>query len=267
MIDTWENELDELIDKYYDFLKGRTSVITNTGTEWAVISTPFIGLFNDALEVYVKKENGRILLSDDGVTVKNLDLSGVTISRSPRRRDFLDKILLNYDIRFDGNELLTEATEKTFAQKKHNLISAISEINDMYLLSQSSVTSIFKEDVNAYLNEQNIIYTPQFISKGSTGLDFTFDFQIAYQTKEIVIKSFNSVNKANIPNFLFTWEDIKKARQQLTNKKVVSLAFINDGNKKVQEEYLNALQSRNADYILWSQRYDDNSIMKLKEAV
>ncbi|MDD4604118.1 MAG: DUF1828 domain-containing protein, partial [Bacteroidales bacterium] len=133
------NWVNELIDKYYDFLKGRTSVITETGTDWAVISTPFLGLFNDTLDVYAKKENGKILLSDDGMTIKNLDLIGSTISRSPKRKELLDRILLNYGIQFNDNEFITEATEQTFAQKKHNLISAISEINDMYMLAKHTV--------------------------------------------------------------------------------------------------------------------------------
>lgn len=257
------NWVNELIDKYYDFLKGRTSVITETGTDWAVISTPFLGLFNDTLDVYAKKENGKILLSDDGMTIKNLDLIGSTISRSPKRKELLDRILLNYGIQFNDNEFITEATEQTFAQKKHNLISAISEINDMYMLAKHTVASIFKDDVRSYLDEQRIIYTPQFISKGSTGLEFTFDFQIAYFDKEIVIKSFNSINKLNLPNFLFTWDDIKSVRERVTNKKVVGLAVINNEDKEVQDEYLDALKSRNADFILWTDRHKPDNIKKL----
>lgn len=258
--------LNELIDQYFDFLRGRTSVITDTGTDWAVISTPFLGLFNDTLEVYAKKENGKILLSDDGVTIKNLDLVGSSITRSPKRKELLDKILLNYGIQFQDNELITEATEQTFAQKKHNMVSAISEINDMYMLAKHTVASIFRDDVREYLNEQEIIYTPQFISKGSTGLEFTFDFQIAYRDKEIVIKSFNSLNKVNLPNFLFTWDDIKTVREKVTGKKVIGLAIINDEDKEIQGEYLEALKTRNADYILWKERYKPENISKLKMA-
>lgn len=260
------NWVNELIDNYYDFLKGRTSVITETGTDWAVISTPFIGLFNDTLEVYAKKENGKILLSDDGVTIKNLELIGSQISRSPKRKDLLDRILLNYGIQMLDGEIVTEANENSFAQKKHNLISAISEINDMYMLAKHTVASVFKEDVQAYLDEQEIIYTPQFISKGSTGLEFTFDFQIAYKNKEIVIKSFNSVNKLNIPNFLFTWDDIKSVRERVTNKQVIGLAIINNEDKEVSAEYLEALKSRNADLILWTERHVPENITKLKAA-
>ncbi len=262
-MNTWINEL---IDQYYDFLKGRTAVVTETGTDWAVMSTPFIGLFNDTLEVYTKKDNGRILLSDDGITIKNLDLVGSPISRSPKRKDLLEKILLNYGIQFQNNEFITEATEQNFPQKKHNLVSAISEINDMYMLAKHTVASIFKDDVKAYLDEQEIIYTPQFISKGSTGLEFTFDFQVAYKGKEIVIKSFNSMNKLNLPNFLFTWDDIKSIREKVTDKQVVGLAIINDEEKEIQTEYLDALKSKNADYILWTQRHTPENVNKLKIA-
>ncbi|MFZ5977994.1 MAG: DUF1828 domain-containing protein [Hydrotalea sp. AMD] len=260
------NWVNELIDKYYDFLKGRTSVITETGSNWAVISTPFIGLFNDTLEVYAKKDNGKILMSDDGVTIKNLDLIGSPISRSPKRKDLLERILLTYGIQLQDDELIVEATENNFAQKKHNLISAISEINDMYMMAKHTVASVFKEDVQGYLDEQQIIYTPQFISKGSTGLEFTFDFQIAYREKEIVLKSFNTLNKLNLPNFLFTWEDIKSVRERVTNKQVIGLAVINDEEKEIQEEYLDALRSKNADFILWSQRHTPENIGKLKIA-
>ncbi|MGK9369411.1 DUF1828 domain-containing protein [Melioribacter sp. Ez-97] len=261
------NWVTDLIDKYYDFLKGRTTSVVETGTDWNVISTPFIGLFNDTIELYVKKDNDKILFSDDGVTLKNLELVGSLISRSPKRKDLLERILLTYGVQLVDDELMVEANESNVAQKKHNLISAISEINDMYMLAKHTVASIFKEDVKSYLDEQQIIYTPQFISKGSTGLEFTFDFQIAYRYKEIVIKSFNIVNKLNLPNFLFTWEDIKTVREKISNKKVVGLAVINDEEKQIQPEYLDALKSKNADYILWSQRHTPDNISKLKNGV
>jgi len=263
------NWITPLINSYYDFLKGKTSVITETGTNWVVISTPFIGLFNDTLDIYAKMDsaNNKILLSDDGVTLKNLDLIGATISHSPKRKEIVQRILSNYDVQIDpNNEIVVQANESSFAQKKHNLITAISEINDLYVLSKSNVMSIFKEDVRGYLDEQNIIYTPYFISKGSVGIEFTFDFQIAYHKKEIVIKSFNSINKLNLPQFLFTWEDIRSARKKIAQKDVVGLAIINDSEKEVKSEYLEALKIKNTEYILWSEREKPENVAKLKEA-
>ncbi len=252
------------MDDYYSFLKEKTLVSAGISSDWVEISTPFIGLFNDTVDIYAKKEGNRIILSDDGNTLRDLELSGLEITRSPKRKEILDRILINYGVRINNDELITEATEKDFPQKKLNLISAISETADMYYLARHTVASVFREDVKSYLDEQELIYTPYFISKGSTGLEFTFDFQIAYRNTEIVIKSFNSVNKMNLPHFLFTWDDIKKVREQQTEKEIIGLAIINDIDREVSEEYLSALDSKGAQYILWSQRHIPENISKIK---
>lgn len=258
--------LDKLIDEYYVFLRSKTDVITHTGTDWSVISTPYIDAFNDTVELYIKKDGNKILLSDDGVTLNNLELTGIVMSRSVKRRAVLDKILFNYGLHLNGNEITTEATEQDFAQKKFSFISAISEINDMHMLANHSVSSIFMEDVQGYLEEQNIIFTPSFIAKGSSGLEFNFDFQIAGHSKEIVIKSFNNLNESNLTSFLFKWEDIKPAREKISNKEMTALALINNNDKNIQDRYLEALTNKGANFMLWTDRHTPENISKLKAA-
>lgn len=261
------NWVNDLLNNYYKFIKDKTIVTSSDSSDWVEISTPFIGLFNDTLDIYVKKQdNNKLILSDDGNTIRNLELSGLEISRSPKRKELLESILLNYGVRLSNNELITESTEREFPQKKLNMLSAISETNDMYFLAKHTVSSVFREDVKTYLDEQGIVYTPYFISKGSTGLEFTFDFQIAHKSNEIVIKSFNSINMTNLPNFLFTWGDIKKVREQQTQKEVIGLAVINDIDREVKDEYLEALTNQGAEYIMWSKRHETQNIMKLKAA-
>jgi len=257
--------IDNLINSYYDFIKDNTKITTNDPSGWVEISTPFIGLFNDGIDIYVKKENDKIILSDDGNTLRNLELSGVTIHRSIKRKEILDTILLTHGTKINtAEEIIIEATEKNFPQKKLNLINTIVEISDMSYLANTTVSSVFKEDVQEYLDEQEIIYTPHFISKGNTGLEFTFDFQIASKTTEIVIKSFNSISKLNLPHFLFTWNDIKKVRENQTKKKIIGMAIINDTDKETDNDFINALHTEEAQHILWSQRYKPESINKLK---
>lgn len=123
-----------------------------------------------------------------------------------------------------------------------------------------NVSSIFKEDVRGFLDEKNIIYTPDFISKGITGLEFNFDFQIAKKNKEIVIKSFNTINKSTLSTFLFSWDDIKPLREKTTKKEVKAIAIINDLDREIKGEFLTALQAKNAEYILWSERYSSKSL-------
>lgn len=260
------NWINEYIDNYHIFLREKTVLREDFQSGWVGISTPFLGAFNDAIELYAKKENGHVLLSDDGETLRNLELSGVQIARSSKRRELLDHILLNYGVKLQGNELSTEATIHNFPQKKLNLLAAISETNDLYYLAKHTVASVFREDVKAYLEEQQVIYTPHFIAKGSTGLEFTFDFQIAYRQTEIIVKSFNFMNKMNLPQFLFTWDDIRTVREKQSNKQVVGLAVINDEERDIKGEYLDAIQSKGADYILWSQRHQPDNRSKLGEA-
>jgi len=258
------NWIDNSIKEYYNWLREKTIVTKDERTGWSVISTPFLGLFNDSIEIYAKLENGKLILSDDGMTLANLELAGAPVLRSPKRKEWLEMIFLNYGITLnENNELQVIGTEKDFNQKKHNLICAISEVSDMAMMAKHTVSSLFKEDVKAYLDEQNIIYTPQFIAKGSTGIEFTFDFQIAGRKKELVIKSFNSLNKINVPNFLFGWEDIKTAREKVSGKELNGLAIVNNVDKEIKQEYLDALESKGAGYILWGQRHQPEMLEKL----
>lgn len=260
---SWVNPL---IQDYYNWLKSKTVILTDDKTEWVAIQTPFIGLFNDVIEIYAQNKGERIILSDNGETFHNLDLVGTSLNRAGERKNLAERILLNYGIQQKGTELVTEMTAQNFAQKKHNFLSAIMELNDLYVLSKSNVASIFKEDVRTYLDSQNIIYTPDFISKGSTGLEFMFDFQIAGRESELVLKSFNTINKQTLSSFLFSWDDIKPVREKVSKKKVTAIAILNDEEKPIKGEYLDALNAKNANYIIWSDRFSEDNLNKLRAA-
>lgn len=255
--------LNSYVDDYYNWLKKKTIISSSHNSDWAIIDTPFLGAFNDTIELYVLQKNGKILLSDNGETFNNLSLLGINIQGSKKRRDFVDAILLNYGISQNNSELFTEANQSNFSQKKHNLISAIIELNDLYVLSENNVSSIFKEDVRNFLDDLDIIYTANFISKGVTGLEFNFDFQIAKREKETVIKSFNTIHRGNLSSFLFSWEDIKPVREKASKKNVEAIAIINDANKEVKTEFLDAFLAKKAQYILWSQRNEEENKLKI----
>ncbi|MEZ4853952.1 DUF1828 domain-containing protein [Flavobacterium sp.] len=254
------NWINTYVNDYYNWLKEKTFIQEDYDTDWFIINTPFVGAFNDTIEIYAKRMGNYLRLSDNGETMANLELQGLHIQGSKKRRIILDTILINYGVREENNELIIEANIENFSQSKHNILSAIIEISDLYVLSKHNVASIFKEDVRNYLDSNDIIYTPDFISKGITGLEFNFDFQIAKKNKEIVIKSFNTINKSNLPTFLFSWEDIKPVREKITKKEVNAIAVINNVDKEIKNEFLEALKAKNADYILWSERNLEKNI-------
>lgn len=258
---TW---IDSAIEDYIHFLQEHTE-LNAVDDEWYSITTPFLNTFNDCIEIYCKKEDNHIILSDGGETLNNLELLGVAFNRSPKRKAIVEQVLLNYGAHINNKNLVVVTDMKGFAQAKHNLISAIMEISDMYMVSKPTVYTVFRDDVNSYLDEQEIIYSRGFLSRGALGVDFNFDFQIAYKKSEILINTFNTINRNNLAVFLFDWADIKEAREKIAQKEVRGLAIINDTDKETNIQLLNALENKGAKYILWSKRHAHENIEKLKD--
>ena len=146
------NWLAEQEDKYYTWLRSKTYIPAEKEGDWGLISTPFTGLFNDTLEIYAKKEGDKIMLSDDGKTLHDLELMGVSFSRSSSRRELLDRVLASYGVSNKSSELVTQANrESDFPQRKHDLLQAMLEVSNFYVLAKPTVVNIFKDDVRGYL--------------------------------------------------------------------------------------------------------------------
>lgn len=257
------NWINPLINDYHNWLKDNTLTKENPNSGWVTIQTPLTDYFNDNLEIYVKKEGDKITLSDDGATMNNLSHFGIKLNRG-ERKDIADKILFNLGIDLKDDELIVTCKHADFPQKKHNILSAMIELNQLVVMSEKNVINFFRDNVRSFLKKHNISFTPEFISRGSTGLEFTFDFQISTPSDEVVLKSFNTINKQYLSSFLFSWEDIKPVREKITQKAVHAVAILNDLNKPIAEEYLEALKVKHADYVLWSERNSPEFLSKIR---
>lgn len=247
--------IDDKINEYYQWLKDNTAVREDKGTGWFAVDTPYTGLFNDNIEIFVRKiSETEILLSDDGETLCNLSLSGVDISRSQKRKEYLQKILDNHGVKLEGDEMYITSNGADFAKKKHSLLSAIISVSDMDMLANSNVTSMFAEDVMTYVDGKGILYTPMFIVRGKSGLDFNFDFQVAGRQCELAVKTFNTLKQNNLSSYLFCLGDVKEARERTSGKEFKSLAIINDIVAKPSVKIIDALQAYNTNVLLWSER-------------
>ena len=259
--------IDSKIAEYYQWLKDNTAVREDKGTGWFAVSTPFVGLFNDTIDIFVKKESEtKILLSDDGETIENLFVSGVDVLRSPKRKEYMQKVANNFGIKITPEgEITTVSNGADFARKKHDLISAISSISDMSMLASDKVTSIFAEDVVSYVESLDVYSNPSFLIKGRSGLDFSFDIQITGKKSELVIKPFNVLRQNAVERFLFCMGDIKDVREKATGKELKSLAIINDATEP-PKNLINALEEYGTPTMLWSRREEADSKNRFKIA-
>ena len=261
--------MDKLIDDYVRFLKNETTH-RELDDGWHAVTTPFLDIYNDAVEIYCKLQNdGRIIIADGGATLNNLSLSGVTFNHHGKRRKIFKEILLNYNVQVKDEELFIVADEESkFPQAKHNLLSAISKISDMYLLPSpaNSASDFFTEKVNRYFKDNGVIVTPKFNSQSKSGMYFTFDFQIAGRDTEILVDTFNTLQKSNLAVFALAYDSIKTVREELTGKTVKSIPIVNDELHPVKSEYLDTLREKGCPPLLWSLRNENESLQQFRFA-
>ena len=119
-----------LVNAYIEWLRQNISIKEINGMY--EITTPFLDRHNDHLQIYVKKSDGGLILTDNGQTITNLRLSGFEIT--PEKRQILNSNLKSFGIQLIDEELVAKTTPEDFPQKKHNLIQAILYISSCNIL-------------------------------------------------------------------------------------------------------------------------------------
>ena len=218
------------------------------------ISTPFLDRKNDYIEVYIIKDReDSFIITDDGYTVGELELSGFNLESSKRRMEIFNTILNSHGISIDDDKsLYVRANLSNYPAKKHMLTQCMMKVSDLFVLSQSNVKSLFIEDVKNFFEQNNIRYTegPSFIGKSK--LLNNFDFVISHykDIPERIIGVVNNYSLDYAKSIIFSWEDIKEVR----SNNPILYTFINDTVKVPSKEALQALSEYDIKYVLWSQR-------------
>jgi len=244
-------EFQILIDEYWKWLRDNTTLkqIDN----WVEVTSPFIDRHNDYIQIYAKKENGNIILTDDAYTIRDLEISGCELA-TEKRQKILQLTLNGFGVSKEGDELIVKATENDFSKKKHNLIQAILAVNDLFYLAPASIVSLFLEDVREWLKENEIRYMENINIQGKSGNNHNFNFAIP-ETKsapERLIRVMNRPQKSYAQSLAFTWIDVQPTRPNPDNTSLY--AIINDTEKEIPESVLNPLQSIGANILPFSDR-------------
>lgn len=253
-------DINELKEDYLKWLKQEISI--SKMDEYYEMTTPFLDRFNDYIQIYVKLDNNnKITISDDGYIINNLKSSGIDLN-SNKRKLLLESMLNKYNITISGDELLTYADIHSFPQKKHLLIQAMLNIDDMFMLSQTRVASIFLDDIQEFFTEKSIYYIDNVSFTGKSGFNHIYDYVIqrSKQHPERLCKAINNGTKSNMESTLFIWNDTKETRQD-DSKLIV---FLNDENN-IERGVLDGFRQYNVDVIPWSSR-NDSKILELLSA-
>lgn len=222
------------------------------------ITTPFIDRNNDFVEIYIVKiSDGLFRITDDGSTISELEFSGMDIFKSERRKKILTEILNSYGVSInDNHEIYVDVDKSNFAFKKHMLLQCIIKISDLFYISSASIKSLFSEDVKMFFDANDIRYVQNIQIQGKSKFNSNFDFAIPHskQSPDKLIKLINDPRSDNIKSVIFAWEDTKEERNSLHETKLY--AFINDSNKKISTDSINALKQYGIEHINWSEKED-----------
>jgi hypothetical protein len=242
-------ECQQLVDSYLSWLKEGLSVAT-VG-ESCELTTPFLDRHNDHLQIYAARENGKIVLSDDGYILADLEASGLELI-TPKRKLVLDAILNGLGVRLEHERLVIEASERNLGQRLHSLVQAMLAVNDMFVLAQPRVSTFFWEDVRMFLDTHNVRYSPRVKLSGRTGYDHGIDFLIPKSPNrpERFIQAINAPSKNTIGTYLFSLVDTREARGDAAE----AYAFLNDGERKVGGDVIEALEAYTVKPVLWTHR-------------
>ena len=243
-------EIEKLLRDYRAWLRDKTTLRQVDG-EWVEITTPYLDRHNDALQVYVRPENGGYVLTDDSYTIHDLEASGCNL-HTEKRQDLLRMTLNGFGVRLQTEALEIHATAENFPMKKHSLIQAMLAVNDLFYLAKPVVESLFFEDVVSRLDANEIRYTPGLKFTGISGYDHLFNFVIPKSRREPerIVQAINRPTRETALSFINAWTDTGQTRPPASK----AYAMLNDLEQPVSGAVIDAFRSYQIRSVPWSER-------------
>jgi hypothetical protein len=213
---------------------------------------------------------GEFLLHDDGQTLENLSDLGVRIEDSERRQSLILRAIAGCGVRAQSGRLEITATRSNLSQRLHFLITSILRLNDLWMSSLSHRWVDFFELVAEFLDQNNVLYTPNVSIPGKT-VDHQLDFVIPLPgRKERLVKLIGAPSPQTAKIISFSWLELREARPDaerivLLNDLLAPDPIENpdaEEQRQVSEQTISILRGYSSDVYRWSER-DNTAFSRL----
>lgn len=243
----------KIVERYVQWLQDNIK-FKNIDKRTISIDSPFLDRHNDYLRIYIRKTGEDIYyLTDDSFTLFDLESNGFSFTNT--KKNIFDIFVNGQGIKFNEKtqELYVESNWEDLPQKKHDLIQAMINIDDMFVTSLPYVKSIFFEEVIKFFSDKDIPATPDIIVQGQ-GFKDKIDFVIpnGKERNEKLIKLVNNPQRGFYQRFLFRFIDIRNGKT--VHAKSDQILFINNAEHKINKSDLAAIESYSVKPVLWSER-------------
>jgi len=248
MTNTIVSEVQGLTEKYIQWIKDNMTF--NQVEEWVEVTTNYLDMHNDSIQIYIKKEDDHYLMTDDGFVKSELFLSGLNF-QSDKQKQLFDSVMKSFGIYEENDALYKKSKEIDFPFKFHVFVQGLLSLLDLFYIAKPQTKSMFYEEILNWFSEINIPYTERIKIEGKSGFDHTIDFVFpkTREKKERLAKIIGSLKGNNFKSLLFMYEDIKAVR-----KSFEPILFINDQDDKDLSKEIKACQEYNILPVCWSKK-------------
>ena len=169
-----------------------------------------------------------------------------------KRQELLRMTLNGFGVKQNKDALEVHATAENFPMRKHSLLQAMLAVNDLFYLAQPMVASLFLEDVMAWLEDNEVRYTPKVKFTGISGYDHLFDFVIPKSRKqpERIVQAINRPTRDTAESFMHKWSDTREVR--LPDSK--AYAVLNDREQSIPPGVIDAFRNYAIEPVPWTRR-------------
>ncbi len=243
---------NNLKESFVNWLSAETS-IKDIGNGKCQLSVPLLDRHNDYLQMVIEHTNdGKLLISDDGYMIHDLELYGIDIST--RKRSYkADRLVKAYGAKIDDTRrIVVESTTDEYPARMAMLIQAMLTIGDLLAVDKANVDNVFKQEVEMYFRDHRVTYDVPPSFTGITGLRHNFDFEVrSSATSRIkLIKTINSPSAKTVKSAIFSCIDLNEIDKETYSP----VAVLNDREDDVSTDLVEALSSYNINAVLWSER-------------
>lgn len=238
-------EINSIVNEYLKWIRENTKIKNKNGID--IITTPFALSNNDLIDIIVKKNNNEIILSDDGETLFNLEISGVNIVK---RKEIFEKFLRSYGLnKTSEDEIIKKSSYQNIGRDINDFIQGILSIDDMFLTSSNNVKHFFKEDVALFFEKNDFYPSPDIKLVGKNNLEYNIDYIInrTKNKKEKLIRVINSNNKDKIISAIFAFEDLEERNSE-------NIIIFNNTERKLSNELEEVLKKKKIEVLNWTQK-------------
>lgn len=179
---------------------------------------------------------------------------------NPTHWAIINDILINFGVKLEDDILTSRDERKKFAHGKHRMLEAIIRLYDLSFTKRKNIVSIFSEEVQSFLFDNEMGGIPNSKIAGISGIDYSVDYSIGATKSrpEVLMKFANNFTFDRVTTYGFIFDDISALRRTKHNVKSI---IIGNGERQLAEKALLATKSKEILVIPWSQKEE---ILKLK---